>query len=57
MAERPKKKPTYHFLPSMILHKDCVAHHDVAEGSDGNGNQSVPGCEKVEKKAVDQAKW
>ena len=48
---------TYHFLPSVILDKDCVTDHHVAEGSNGNGNQSVPGCEKVEEKAVDEASW
>ena len=41
------KEQTYHFLPSVILYKDCVADHDVAEGSNGNGNQSVPGCENM----------
>ena len=40
----------------MILHKDCVAHHDVAEGGNGHWHQSVPGSEEVEQEGVEQAR-
>ena len=30
-------------LPAMVLHKDRVADHDVAEGCDGDRNQPVTG--------------
>ena len=40
----------------MVLDKDSVTHHDVAEGSNGHWNQPVPICEKVKEGEVDQAR-
>ena len=37
----------------MILYKDGVTHDDVAERSDGNWDQSVPGGEKVKEEGVE----
>ena len=41
----------------MILYKDGVTHHDVAERSDGNWDQSVPGGEKVKEEGVEEARY
>ena len=45
--------PTYHPLSSMVMYKDCVDDHDVAERRDGNGNKTVPGGEHLEDEYVD----
>ena len=39
--------PTYHPLSSMVMYKDCVDDHDVAERRDGNGDKAVPGGEQL----------
>ena len=46
---------THRFLPAMVVHKDCMADHDVAEASDGDRDETVPQCEQVEDEDVDQA--
>ena len=48
--------PTHHFLPAVVLYKNCMAHHDVAKGSNGHWHQSVPGGEQVEEEDVQQAR-
>ena len=39
----------------MVVHKDGMADHDVAEASDGDRDETVPQSEKVENEDVDQA--
>ena len=51
-----KHKRTYHPLPSMVLDKDCVDDHDVAERCNGNGNETVPGGEHLKDEDVDRAR-
>ena len=46
---------THRFLPAMVVHKDGVADHDVAEASDGDRDETVPQCEQVEDGDVEQA--
>ena len=46
---------THRFLPAMVVHKDGMADHDVAEASDGDRDEAVPQCEQVEDGDVDQA--
>ena len=45
--------PTYRPLSSMVMYKDCVDDHDVAERRDGNGNKAVPGGEQLKDQDVD----
>ena len=40
----------------MVLDKDSVTHHDVAEGSNSHRNQPVPRCEKLEEEEVEQTR-
>ena len=46
---------THRLLPAMVVYKDSMADHDVAEASDGDRDETVPQCEKVEDEDVDQA--
>ena len=46
---------THRLLPAMVVYKDSMADHDVAEASDGDRDKTVPQCEKVEDGDVDQA--
>ena len=32
---------THRFLPAMVVHKDCMADHDVAEDDNSNRDKSV----------------
>ena len=58
IRDRVKRSFSTHPFPaSVILYKDGVTHHDVAERSDGNWNQSVPGGEKVKEKGVEEARY
>ena len=33
---------THRLLPAMVVHKDGMADHDVAEASDGDRDETVP---------------
>ena len=48
--------PTYRPLSSMVMYKDCVDDHDVAERRDGNGNKAVPGGEQLKDQDIDWAR-
>ena len=39
----------------MVLHKDSMAHHDIAKSCNGQRHQSVPGSEKHRNKGVEAA--
>ena len=44
-----KGRPSTHrLLPAMVVHKDGMADHDVAEACDGDRDEAVPQCEQVE---------
>ena len=48
--------PTYRPLSSMVMYKDCVDDHDVAERRDSNGNKTVPGGEQLKDQDVNWAR-
>ena len=46
---------THLFLPTMIMNIHCMADHDIAEASNSNRHQPVPGVEQVQEEGVHQA--